>query len=64
MKFTKSNLVEVLDNKFYIFKNASEYEIKNTLPKDWSCEDIYFVNCDSKEELMSVAEARSFWKNR
>lgn len=58
------NLIKVIDKRFYIFKNATESEIKDTLPKDWTDNNIYFVNCDSKEKLLSVKEAETFWKNK
>ena len=60
----KNNLVKILDKHFYIFKNATEYEIKNTLPRDWGDKNIYFVNCDSNEKYMSVKDAEYFWKNK
>lgn len=52
------NLVKVLDEKFYIFLNATEKEIERTMPKNWS-ESMFYVNCDNY--LLTVEEAEKSW---
>ena len=50
--------IKIVDEKLYIFIGASEREIEESMPKGWTENGLYYINC--KDEV-NFEQALRIW---